>query len=164
MSLSSTTLYEKGFGIAIAMALLAPALPARSEVLYKLDTQCSVKGAAPVTCTVEATNEADATLYRHVIGSKTVTVRISDRPVRMAIWDASSKQWESLKRASARFSSNTICFNGRELCVVNANYLNSVREDNPAATAKRDLVKVHFGADGRIDASCYDEGCEVTQK
>lgn len=25
----------------------------------------------------------------------------------------------------------------------------------------RDLVKVHFGADGRVDASCYDDGCEV---
>ena len=67
-------------------------------------------------------------------------------------------------KASARFSSNTICFNGQRLCVVNPNYLNSVREDNPAATSKRDLVKVHFGRDGRIDASCYDDGCEVIQK
>jgi hypothetical protein len=25
-------------------------------------------------------------------------------------------------------------------------------------------VKVHFGADGRINASCYDDGCEVTQR
>lgn len=164
MSLNSTALSEKCLGIVVAVALLSPGLPSRAEVLYKLETQCSVKGAAPVSCTVEATNEADATLYRHVIGSKAITVRITDSPIRMAIWDASSKKWESLKRASARFSSNTICFNGRELCVVNANYLNSVREDNPAATAKRDLVKVHFGADGRIDASCYDEGCEVTQK
>jgi hypothetical protein len=22
-------------------------------------------------------------------------------------------------------------------------------------------VKVHFGADGRVDASCYDAGCQV---
>jgi len=22
-------------------------------------------------------------------------------------------------------------------------------------------VKVHFGPDGRIDATCYDQGCEV---
>jgi hypothetical protein len=48
--------------------------------------------------------------------------------------------------------------------VVNANYLNSVREDNPAAMAKRDLVKVHFGTDGRINASCYDDGCEEVKK
>lgn len=164
MSQSSATLYERGFGIAVAMTLLTAAVPARAEVLYKLDTQCSLKGAAPVSCTVEAVNEADATLYRHQIGGQAITVRISDNPIRMAIWDGASKQWQSLKRASARFSSNTICFNGRELCVVNANYLNSVREDNQAATAKRDLVKVHFGADGRINASCYDDGCEVTQK
>lgn len=164
MSQSSTTLYEKGFGIAVAMTLLSAALPVRAEVLYTLNTQCSLKGASPVPCTVEAVNEGDVTLYRHQIGAKTITLRISDSPVRMALWDASSKQWQSLKRASARFSSNTICFNGRDLCVVNANYLNSVREGNPAATAQRDLVKVHFGADGRINASCYDDGCEVTQR
>ena len=164
MSQSSATLYEKGFGIAVAMTLLSAVVPAQAEVLYTLNTQCSLKGAAPVACTVQAVDEGNATLYRHQIGDKTLTVRISDRPIRMALWDASSKQWQSLKGASARFSSNTICFNGRDLCVVNANYLNSVREDNPTATAQRDLVKVHFGADGRIDASCYDDGCEVSQR
>jgi hypothetical protein len=155
---------KKGVGLAAVLAMATVAVPSSAEVIYKLDTQCSLKGAAPVSCAVEATNEADATLYRHQIGSQLVTIRISDAPIRMAMWDAKAKQWQSLKRASARFSSNTICFNGRELCVVNPNYLNSVREDNPAATAKRDLVRVHFGADGRIDASCYDDGCEVMQK
>jgi hypothetical protein len=48
--------------------------------------------------------------------------------------------------------------------VVNPNYLNSVRQDRAAAMASRDLVKVHFGADGRINATCYDDGCEVTLK
>mgnify|MGYP007019758134 FL=1 len=62
--------------------------------------------------------------------------------------------------AAARFSTNTICFNGRDLCAINPNYLNSVREDRPDATAGRDLVKVQFGADGRIDLTCYDDGCK----
>lgn len=146
------------------LSLIATPLPGRSEVLYKLNTTCSIKGAAPVACTVEAVEDGDATLYRHRVGSLTETIRISDNPIRMARWDGSSKQWTSLQRAAARFSSNTICFDGRALCVVNPNYLNSVREDNPAVTAKRDLVKVHFGADGRINASCYDDGCEVSQK
>ena len=111
---------------------------------------------------VEAVNDGGATLYRHQIGSDTITIRISDSPVRMARWDGASKQWQNLKRASARFSANTVCFNGRELCVINPNYLNSVREDRQDLRLQgRDLVKVHFGADGRVDATCYDAGCEV---
>ena len=164
MSKRSTALSCGGLGTALSLALLAAPLPGQAELLYKLDTRCSVKGAEPVACTVEAVNEGTATLYRHRIGSDTTTVRISDTPVRMALWDASSKQWQSLKRASARFSANTVCFNGRQLCVVNPNYLNSVREGNPAGMAQRDLVKVNFGADGRINATCYDDGCEVTMK
>ena len=160
----STALRCGGLGAALSLALLASPLSGRAEVLYKLSTQCSVKGGEPTACTVEAVNDGSATLYRHQIGSDTVTIRITDSPVRMARWDGASKQWQNLKRASARFSANTVCFNGRELCVINPNYLNSVREDNPAATAKRDLVKVNFGADGRINASCYDDGCEVTLK
>jgi len=142
------------------MALLAAPLPGQAQVLYKLETRCSLKGAEPVACTVEAVNEDKATLYRHQIGSEMVTLRISDSPVRMALWDAGSKQWQSLKRASARFSANTVCFNGRDLCVVNPNYLNSVEQDRPEAMAGRDLVQVFFGKDGRINLSCYDDGCK----
>lgn len=151
-----------GLITALSLALLAAPLPSRSEVLYTLKTQCSLRGAAPVPCSVEAVDEGSATLYRHRIGSQIETVRISDKPVRMALWDGSAKQWRSLSRATARFSSNTVCFNGSELCVVNPNYLNSVREGNVPAMAGRDLVKVNFGADGRINASCYDDGCEVS--
>ena len=160
----STALRCGGLGAALSLALLASPLPGRAEVLYKLSTQCSLKGAEPTACTVEAVNEGGATLYRHQVGAELVTIRITDAPVRMARWNPTSQQWQNLKRASARFSANTVCFNGRELCVINPNYLNSMREDNPAATAKRDLVKVNFGADGRINASCYDDGCEVTLK
>ena len=112
------------------------------------------------SCTVEAREEGEATVYRHRIGAGTTTIRISDRPIRMALWDGDSQQWRHIRRASARFSANTVCFNGDDLCVINPNYLNSVRESNPDATLRRDLVRVLFGADGRVQASCYDDGCE----
>jgi hypothetical protein len=78
----------------------------------------------------------------------------------MSIWVDSTKTWKNLDSAAARFSTNTICFNGRDLCAINPNYLNSVREDRPDATTGRDLVRVQFGADGRIDLTCYDDGCK----
>ena len=150
-------------GTGLGVALLAPPVQAAPPPLYTLQTRCMIKGEAPVPCTVEAVEEGNATLYRHRIGSRTETVRITDNPIRMAFWDTPSRQWKALKRAEARFSTNTICFGAGDLCVVNPNYLNSVRESNAAATAGRDLVRVHFGADGRIDASCYDAGCEVVK-
>jgi hypothetical protein len=153
---------QAGLAFAAVLGAVALAPASRAEALYTLRTQCSLRGAAAVPCTVEAIDEGGATVYRHQIGSAVETIRISDKPVRMALWDGSSKQWRSLARASARFSSNTVCFNGTDLCVINPNYLNSVRESSPYATAQRDLVKVNFGADGRINASCYDDGCEVT--
>ncbi|QPN63717.1 hypothetical protein H8F25_02255 [Synechococcus sp. CBW1004] len=158
----SLCLSRGGLISALTMALLVSPLPSRSEVLYTLRTQCSLAGAAPVPCSVEAVNDSGATLYRHRIGDQIQTIRITDKPVRMALWDHSAKQWRPLNRASARFSTNTVCFNDRELCVVNPNYLNSVREGNVAAMAGRDLIKVNFGSDGRINASCYDDGCEVS--
>jgi hypothetical protein len=145
-----------------SLAWLAIPLVAHGETLYTLKTRCSLQGAAPVPCTVEASDGGGGTLYRHLLGAEVETIRISDKPVRMERWDHAAKQWRPLKTASARFSANTVCFNGADLCVINPNYLNSVREENAAATAGRDLVKVHFGADGRINASCYDDGCEVS--
>ena len=137
--------------LAAAASLLAaaPAL-AQTETLYKLDTKCSIKGGEPQTCVVEAVNEGNATLYRHSIGKKVETIRVTESPVRMSLWVESQKSWKNLDSAAARFSTNTICFNGRDLCVINPNYLNSVKEDRPDATAGRDLIKVRFGADGLI--------------
>ena len=155
----------------MATALLAPqaapaAQPAAAEqLLYTLSTQCSLQGAAPVPCTVEAVDEGGATLYRHRIGKVTETVRITAEPVTMAIWANDTKQWRPLRGASARFSTNTVCFNGKDLCVVNPNYLNSVREDRSNTRLQgRDLVMVHFGQDGRVDASCYDDACALLLK
>jgi hypothetical protein len=154
-----------------ASVLLAPqpvpaAQPASTgQLLYTLSTRCSVQGGAPVPCTVEAFDEGGATLYRHRIGKNVETVRITDEPVTMAIWASNTKEWRPLRRAAARFSTNTICFNGKQLCAVNPNYLNSVREDRANTRLQgRDLVMVHFGKDGRVDASCYDDACALLLK
>ena len=151
--------------LAAAASLLAaaPAL-AQTETLYKLDTKCSIKGGEPQPCVVEAVNEGNATLYRHTIGKNVETIRVTDSPVRMSLWVESQKSWKNLDSAAARFSTNTICFNGRDLCVINPNYLNSVKEEIPDATAGRDLIKVQFGADGRIHLTCYDDGCKGVGK
>jgi hypothetical protein len=135
---------------------------ATSKVLYTLDTRCSLAGGPAQPCTVEAIDEGSTTIYRHRIGQKTISVRITDSPVTMAMQSGTSNTWVPLRTAGALFSTNSICFNGRELCVVNPNYLNSVREDRQDLRLQgRDLVKLHFGADGRVDASCYDAGCEA---
>ena len=136
---------------------------ARSQSLYKLETSCSIKGGPAQACVVEAVDEGDATIYTHRIGKQVQKIRISDAPVSMSIWDPTSKSWVVLKSAGARFSTNTICFNGRDLCVVNPNYLNSVREEKTEALAGRDLVGVKFSPDGRVSLTCYDEACEGVQ-
>lgn len=134
-----------------------------TRLLYKLNTRCSLAGAAPRACTVEATDEGITTLYRHRIGELSFTVRITDQPVTMSLLDPATGRWQSLRSAGALFSRNTICFNDRDLCVINPNYLNSIREDHPDLRLRgRDRVQMHFGADGRVDASCYDAGCRVT--
>jgi hypothetical protein len=152
---------------AIAVALVSPSAQARTEpvdTLYSLETSCSLAGAEPEPCVVEATQDAEGTTYRHTLGERpetvSVTVRISDAPVRMSLWDAGRNIWTPLSSAAARFSTNTICFNGVDLCAVNANYLNSVREERPDATAGRDLVQVRFDDSGRVDLTCYDDGCQ----
>jgi hypothetical protein len=135
----------------------------RRQSLYTLETSCSIKGGPAQPCVVEAVDEGDATIYTHRIGKQVQKIRISDAPVSMSLWDPTSKSWVVLKSAGARFSTNTICFNGRDLCVVNPNYLNSVREEKTEALAGRDLVGVKFSPDGRVSLTCYDEACEGVQ-
>lgn len=136
-------------------------LPASAaQALYTLETRCSIQGAPPVACTVEALDSGTATTYRHRIGERVHTVRVSVDPSRMEMWDPTSRSWRNLRNAEARFSTNTVCFNGRDLCVVNANYLNSVLEDRPDLRG-RDFVQAHFGPDGRVDVICYDTGCDL---
>ena len=146
------------------LPLLAAAPAPGPSLLYRLATTCAVAGAPPVNCRVEAVDEGTSTLYRHSIGKDTQIVRITDDPVTMTLWNESAKKWETLRNASARFSTNTVCFNDRELCVINPNYLNSIRQDDLKGRFRgRDLIKVHFDAAGRIDASCYDDACALVK-
>ena len=163
--LASGTIRPLLIGSCFPASLLSVAPGHSAEVmLYTLETQCSRAAAAPVNCTVEAINEGKSTRYRHRIGQTIETVRITDDPLTMTLWNPETKRWQFLRNASGRFSTNTVCFNDQDLCVINPNYLNSVRQDNPAKMAGRDLVRVHFGSDGRIDASCFDAGCELVKR
>jgi len=154
--LGLTALLASAFSPAPALAQTKSA----GKTLYTLKTQCSIQRGQPQACVVEAIQEGEATLYRHTIGTTVQTVRITDNPVRMSLWNGKSRSWQNLSSAGARFSTNTICFNGRDLCVVNANYLNSVREERPDASAGRDLVQVRFDETGRVNLTCYDDGCK----
>ena len=148
---------------ALLAGLSAGPAEARSQTLYKLETSCSIKGGPAQPCVVEAIDEGDATIYIHQIGKQVAKIRITEAPVSMSLWDENRKSWVVLNSAGARFSTNTICFNGRDLCVVNPNYLNSVREEKTEALAGRDLVGVKFSSDGRVSLTCYDEACEGVQ-
>lgn len=162
IGLLATTVAAASAGAVAPFLVSSPAQAAEDTLLYLLETTCTVRGGSPQPCTVEAIDEAEgeATLYRHMIGKTVTSIRVTDSPMTMSVMTAGSKDWENLNDAGARFSTNTICFNNRELCVVNPNYLNSVREERPDSTAGRDLVVVKFGPDGRADLTCYDEGCE----
>ncbi|MEB3255908.1 MAG: hypothetical protein VKJ05_05925 [Synechococcaceae cyanobacterium] len=141
------------------LACLARLPAGAAQTLYTLETRCSIQGAPPVACTVEALDNGTVTTYRHRIGERVETVRVSADPSRMEMWHPTSRSWRNLRDAEARFSTNTVCFNGRDLCVVNANYLNSLLEDRPDLRG-RDFVQAHFGPNGRVDVICYDTGCD----
>lgn len=144
----------------ISFADLSAAPRAEAATLYSLASVCSLAGAPPGPCTIEAMDQGTVTLYRHRIGRQELIIGISEEPyVRMGLWDPASRSWQALRSASARLSTNTVCFNGTDLCAVNPNYLNSLRQDKGAALNGRDLIRVTFGSDGRINAYCYDEGC-----
>jgi hypothetical protein len=149
--------------LGLGAALSAPPAQAQREALYTLETTCSLDGGAAQPCVVEAFEEENFTTYRHRIGKVTETIRIADNPVRMGRLDPATKSWSYLSSAAVRFSTNTICFNGTDLCVVNPNYLNSIREEKPETMDGRDLVRVLFADNGRVKLACYDEGCEELQ-
>lgn len=149
----------------IAAGLLAiPALAfpgaLRAETLYSLESFCSINGTDAVPCRIEAINSGEATEYRHMLSGKEVRFRVSDQPyTRIELWDLESKSWRSVRNAAAFFELNALCLDGTSFCAINPNYLNSVRQDLGRAVNGRRVLEVHFGKDGRIDASCYDAGC-----
>jgi hypothetical protein len=144
--------------LAAAGLVLTPA--ALAERLYELESYCSLNGTEAVPCRIEAINGAGATEYRHQLGGREVRFRILEEPTtRIEIWDAAANRWRSVRTAAAFFALNAVCLDGTSFCAINPNYLNSVRQDLGRAADGRSVLEVHFGNDGRIDASCYDAGC-----
>lgn len=143
-----------------ALALSLNPAQVRADMLYSLETKCSLKGGAPVPCKVEAVNEDGATVYRHTAAGTTYSLRISDQPSRFSLWEASANTWKPLRNAAVQFSTNTLCLNDKAFCVVNPNYLNSLLQERPDFRG-RDLVRVHFASNGRVDIICYDTGCDL---
>ncbi|MEO1004005.1 MAG: hypothetical protein AAFX65_12960 [Cyanobacteria bacterium J06638_7] len=148
--------------LAAAAGLGSAVLPgaARAETLYSLTTTCSFAGAAPAPCVVEAVEVGEATEYRHTVGERTITYRVFDDPfVRIEGRNPDTGSWSPARNALIRFSTNELCFNNGALCVVNPNFLNSVREDAGTSLTGRDLMALGFGEDGRVDVTCFDDGC-----
>lgn len=145
-----------------ALLLAASAVPgvAKAQLLYTITTTCSLKGAAPVPCVVEAMDVGESTEYRHKFGATKVTYRVFDDPyVRIDGMNPATGSWTPARNATIRFSSNELCFNDRAFCVINPNYLNSVRQEAGTTFSGRDLIGLSFGSNGRVDVVCFDEGC-----
>ncbi|MEA5475872.1 hypothetical protein VB716_16765 [Synechococcus sp. CCY9201] len=138
----------------------AQSIPPDQKPLYELETDCSIKMGPIQKCRVDVYDQGTVTYYRHRIGTQVELIRISDDPEnRIERFDPKAKAWVSVASASGQFSTNTICFNGREFCVINPNFLNSLYEQHPGKYRERDRVEVMFDTNGRVKASCFDDGC-----
>jgi hypothetical protein len=146
---------------ALCLAVVPPPASRAEDSLYTLDTTCSLQGAKPVPCQVEAVDVDDATEYRHRIGDRTITYRVLEDPyVRIEGKKANADPWVSVRNAWIRFSSNELCFNDRAFCVVNPTFLSDVKEEATGkAFENRDTVGLAFGPAGRVDIACFDDGC-----
>lgn len=156
------TRFQSLISCAGAILLSSALLPggAEAQSLYTLTTTCSLKGGAALPCVVEAVDLGDATEYRHKLGTTVVSYRVFDDPyVRIEGMNPATGTWTPVRNASIRFSSNELCFNDRAFCVVNPNYLNSVREEAGTTFTGRDLVGLSFGSNGRVEVACFDAGC-----
>lgn len=151
----------RGMGAVLGLLGMLEPLSARASTLYTLQTTCSLQGASPAPCLVEAVDVGESTEYRHRIGSTTVVYRIFDEPyVRIEGRNPGSGNWMPVRNAVIHFPDNQLCFNDKALCVVNPNYLNSVREEAGSTLTGRELVGLAFGSHGRVEIVCFDEGCQ----
>ena len=64
-------------GSVVALAAVAPGTGrAANELIYSLDTTCTIGKGKPQPCQVEAVEVGDATEYRHRLGARTISYRI----------------------------------------------------------------------------------------
>jgi len=78
----------------VISALLAPVGAARAELLYQLESYCSLNGTDAVPCRIEAINAPESTEYRHSLGGREVRFRVVDAPItRIELWDTERSRW-----------------------------------------------------------------------
>jgi hypothetical protein len=149
-----------GSALGLALAASSPAR-AETELIYSLDTTCTIGRGKPQPCQVEALEVGDATEYRHRLGARTISYRILEDPyVRIEGRRASGDPWSSVRNAWINFSANELCFNDRAFCVVNPTFLDDVKADAEGpALEDRQTVGLAFGPSGRVDIACFDDGC-----
>jgi len=136
----------------------APAL--RAEELYQLNTTCSAGTSKRFACQVTAVNVDDTTEYRHSFGGRTVAYRVIDSPyVRIEGQKSAGAPWSSVKNATINFKTQELCFNSRAFCVNNPTFLADVLVNGGNAIQGRTQVGMVFGSNGRVDVSCFDNGC-----
>ncbi|WP_296445671.1 hypothetical protein [Vulcanococcus sp.] len=158
MKRSAVLLLGSAFGLALAAS---PPLRAKTELIYSLDTTCTIGQGKPQPCQVEALEVGDATEYRHRLGARTISYRILEDPyVRIEGRRASGDPWRSVRNAWINFGTNELCFNDRAFCVVNPTFLADVKADAEGpAFEERQTVGLAFGPSGRVDIACFDDGC-----
>jgi len=149
-----------GSALGLTVAASPPAL-AESELIYSLDTTCTIGKGKPQPCQVEALEVGDATEYRHRLGARTISYRILEDPtVRIEGRKSSGDPWSSVRNAWINFNTNQLCFNDRAFCVVNPTFLADVKADAQGpAFDDRQTVGLAFSPSGRVDIACFDDGC-----
>ncbi len=144
--------------LALFSGLGAPAVIA--EELYVLDTTCSTPTSPNFSCQVTAIDVDDSTEYRHRFGSRTVSYRVIEDPyVRIEGQAYAGAPWRSVKNASINFKTEELCFNSKAFCVKNPTFLADVLTQGGHAIQGRTLIGMAFADNGRVDVTCFDNGC-----
>ena len=145
--------------IALCSGLGAPAVLA--EELYLINTTCSTPISPNVSCQVQAIDVDDSTEYHHRFGSRTVSYRVMEDPyVRIEGRASKSAPWTSVNNASINFETEELCFNSKAFCVNNPTFLADVLTQGGQAIQGRTRIGMAFAGNGRVDVTCFDNGCD----
>ena len=144
--------------LAFCSGLGAPAVFAQE--LYVINTTCSTPTSPNFSCQVQAIDVDDSTEYRHRFGSRTVSYRVIEDPyVRIEGRASNSEAWTSVKNATINFKTERLCFNSKAFCVNNPTFLADVLIQGGHAIQGRTLIGMAFADNGRVDVTCFDNGC-----
>lgn len=145
--------------LALCSGLGAPAVLA--EELYLINTTCSTPISPNVSCQVQAIDVDNSTEYHHRFGSRTVSYRVMEDPyVRIEGRASKSAPWTSVNNASINFKTEELCFNSKAFCVNNPTFLADVLTQGGDAIRGRTRIGMAFAGNGRVDVTCFDNGCD----